>query len=210
MEKEGNGGKSLVEKEIKGIMVHNLNEVMGIDKENWPKEHKAPVGLAGSKYATLVPGFEDHPRHQPHYYTSRSFRSSSLRGEVFRNAKSGVEEKGKGLPDSFESSSSEQESQPENPKSNIPLLGESINQPISQPIAGTPPRVNLYTLLTSPEIESAAEGSSEVSPISSANGKKIEMHHIPGVSPPPTIVLNEEKEKVNPDEIVLGDSEDEN
>jgi hypothetical protein len=203
---KGKDGKDGVEEAVSAIMV---NEMMGIEKEKWPKERKALVGLAGSKYATLIPGFEEHPRHShPYYYTSHSFRSSPPRDEVSRRTKSGGEEKSKGLRDSFESSSEGSENEMGSPKSNMPLPGQPIAPLIEKPIARTPPRANLSALLASPETDVAASPSGEVSPISSVNGKKIAMHHIPGVSPPPTVVFNEGMEKVNPDEICL-DAEDE-
>lgn len=132
----GKDGKDGVEEAVSTIIVDNLNEMMGIEKEKWPEERKALVGLAGSKYATLVPGFED-PRHShPYYYASRSFRSSPLRDEVSRRTKSGGEEKSKGLRDSFESSSSEGSgNEMGSPKSDMPLPGQPIAPLIEKPIA---------------------------------------------------------------------------
>ena len=77
---------------------------------------------------------------------------------------------------------------------------------IEKSFARTPSRVNFSALLTSPETDVAASPSGEVSPVSSVNGKKIATHYIPGVSPPPTVVLGEGMQKVNPDEICLDDA----
>jgi hypothetical protein len=189
-----------VEDQFIAIMTESINELMAQRNSQWYKDEglkRAPVGLAGSKYATHVPGFQDcgpRPRLTLQRGSSgRTEREKETLERVVSHMVNGVAEDEVAIDQTQPTSSSSLEKDiPQNAQTHF----HSRSRPRAKSFSDSPPRIQLSDLIASSS--SCASASSTSLPSLSREGspKSVQRQLLPSsegavdnvLFPPPTLL----------------------
>jgi hypothetical protein len=156
-----------VEDQFTAIMTEGINELMAQRNSQWYKDEglkRAPVGLAGSKYATRVPGFQDcGPRPRLALRREGSGRADHeedrLEDIVFDKSESIINGVGGNEVDIDKTQPTSSNSLEKDIPQNAHINFHSRSRPHAKSFSDSPPRIRLDDLIASSSSSSASSTS---------------------------------------------------